>query len=290
MELFVFNNKNYSVILSCFLVCSCSGADNQSNSDVQPVIVHLSNKVEARVTVGYHDKKGEYHPVADSSLNKLFDKDNKTWWVSTDKGCGVTVFDLDFDRHQYIKKISVRHHGATLPLIGSISTRESSAENAPMISASKSNIALGQDRMQILPLDGGFYLQTLAAGEIVLSTEGCSAKNGKLEIEEIEFEFSATPPLKPEMTAAELKARLRSTAVWNAPFGWHFLDDENEPNKEKYLAHLMYYGINGDSESEKLFRGYSPSGADLSEDHSALESWYDEMRQDGKKLKEPSSN
>ncbi len=280
MRLFVFNNKNYPVILCCYLVCACSNTSNQANSDVQPVIVHLSNKVEAKITVGYHDEKGEYHPVADRTLNSLFDKDNKTWWVSTDKGCGVTVFDLNFDGHQYIKKISIKHHGATLPLIGSVSTRESSGGNAPMISASKNNIALGQDWTQILNLDGGYYLQTLAAGEVVLSTEGCNAQNGKLEIEEIEFEFSAKPTLKPEMTAAELKARLRSTAVWTAPFGWHFLDDENEPYKEKYLAHLMYYGINGDSESESLFRGYSPSGADLSEEHSALESWYADMQRD----------
>jgi hypothetical protein len=127
-------------------------------------------------------------------------------------------------------------------------------------------------------MDSGYYLRTLAASEIILSTEGCDKKKGRLEIEEIQFEFSDRSTFKPEMTFTELKAKLKSTAVWRTNYGWHFVDDENEPSKEKYLAHLMYYGLNGDAESERLFRGYSPSGADLSEDHSALEAWYDRTK------------
>ena len=271
--------KHCFVLIGCCLISACDGTGNQSSAGIQPVSVQLSNNVKAHVTVGYHDADGTYYPIIDSKLGRLFDKDKATWWTSADDGCRVTAFNFVFDKPVYLKKIILVNHSDIVPLTGGSSIGESDSENAPFINGK--DIALNLGKVQVLNMNESYYWHVLRAGELTLATEGCNVKHGKLEIEEIEFEFSDKPTINPDMTSAEVKAKLKSTAVWDGSFSWHFVDDEKDANKEKYLAYLMYYGLSGDAESEKLFRGYHPSGADLSEDQSALKSWYDDMRQGG---------
>jgi len=275
--------KHCFAVIGCCLLSACGRADNQLSSDIQPVSVQLSGHVKARVSVGYHDADGSYYQKNDDTLGKLFDKDNRTWWTSSPDGCRVVVFNFVFDKPVFPKRIVLVHHGDTIPLIGGSSIGESDNENAPFVNGK--DVTLERSKKQILDMNQSYYWHVFRAGEMTISTEGCNVKKGKLEIEEIEIEFSDKPTLNPEMSAAKLKSTLRSTAVWNAPFSWHFVDDEKAPDKEKYLAYLMYYGLGGDTEAEDIFKGYHPSGADLSEDQSALESWYDDTKQGEKDVR-----
>jgi hypothetical protein len=237
----------------------------------------MSKDVQASVVVGYDNKKGKYSPRNDETLIRLFDRKNETWWTSPEEGCRKVVFSFHPNKPVYIKKITIFNHGNTYPLVGGVIIKQSAGVDS--VSVSGKDIKLQQRKEQELDLSESYYAQVLKAGSFDLYLLGCSQRMGKLEIEEINFEFSDAPPLKPEISVNDLMNKIKSIALHDRPGkAWHFADDENEPNKEKYLSHLMYYGMKGDKAAENMFMNYWPSATDLSEEVSELQSWYAETK------------
>jgi hypothetical protein len=251
---------------------SC-GASEQSNA--QPIKVQLSKGVNAKVTVGYDNEHGHFALKDDAELGRMFDGKTDTYWTSETRGCRKVGFSVVLEKPTYLKKVKIIHHGKIFPTVGSMIVDQSTSEDT--YTKSGRDVKLDLDTNQELDVGKEYYPSVLKGSVFSLFLLDCNHAGGKLEIAEIKFEFSDAPTMKPELTAKEIKTAVKALIKPNEK-SWNFADDENEPNKAKYLSHLMYYGLQGDAEAEKLFMSYIPHGTDLNEDQSEIESWYKEEK------------
>jgi hypothetical protein len=265
------------VIVCCICFASCS-ASEQSN--IQPIKVQLSKGLNASVRVGYDDEHGNFALKEDANLGRMFDGKADSYWISEPKGCEKVGILMTLEKPAYLRNVRITYHGKVLPSIGVVTIDQSTSEDSHAVWSRHKRLSFGIN--QELNISDEYYPSVLRGRVLGLGLEQCNEFGGKLEIAEIKFEFSDTPTMRPELTKKEIKTAIRSLIKPNSK-SWNFADDDNEPNKEKYLSHLMYYGLLGDAEADELFMSYSPRGVDLSEDQSALESWYREDQ--AKKLK-----
>lgn len=254
-------------------IAGCDAKDNTVNNTL-PTYVQVEKERNASVAVGY-DENGRFKLKEDNYVSLLFDNKSDTWWTSEAIGCEKVGISVALEKPAYFKRVSIFHYGNVVPTIGSLTVVQSSNEDSHEVWSH--SIILTEDKMQILNLDGEYYPLVLKGKVFILFLKQCNVAKGRLEISDIKFEFSDIPMIKPVLTAKEIKAAVKSLMSPNDN-SWHFLDDENDPSKEKYLSHLMYYGLLGDAEADMLFKSYYPSAVDLSEDQSTLKSWYKENK------------
>jgi hypothetical protein len=261
---------------------SC-GASEQSNA--QPIKVQLSKGVDATVTVGYDNEHGRFALKNDTDLGRMFDGKPETYWISETKGCQKVGFSIVKENPSYLKRVRIIHHGKIFPTVGSVIVDQTTSEDT--YTKSGRDVKLDLSTNQELDVGEEYYPSVLKGRVFSLFLLDCNQAGGKLEIAEIKFEFSDTPTMKPVLTAKEIKTAVKALIKPNAK-SWNFADDEKEPNKEKYLSHLMYYGLRGDAEAENLFLSYIPHGTDLNEEQSEIESWYTDDKKSQHKV--PQSN
>ena len=258
--------------LALFLnLTSCADKAPEKNKAIK---IRLSKDVKATVEVS----DGQGRPVADDTLVSLFDNNPATWWTSAAKNCEKVFFSIYADKPVYLKRVTLVNHGKTHPVAGGVILGCSRTADGDGIGGEETEGKFIQNDAQVLDVSTDPYFQMLKGKSIGFWIKGCASGKGKFEISEIRFEFSRESNFTPEFNFGKLKSLIESVAEHKGVGGWHFKDDYKEPNKRKYLAHLMYYGLRGDKEAEKLFNNYAPSGAELSEDFSDLQSWYYELK------------
>lgn len=275
--------SNCLAIACCISLVSC-GVSEKSNA--QPIKVEVSKGVGAIVKVGYDNDHGRFALKDDAELGLMFDGKTDTYWTSETRGCKKVGISVLLDKPAYLSKVKIIHHGKIFPMVGSVIVDQSTSEDTYTRSGRDVKLDLGPN--QELDVGKEFYPSVLRGGVFSLFLLDCNHAGEKLEIAEIKFEFSDTPTMKPAMTAKEIKNAVKALMKPNEK-SWNFINDENDPNKEKYLSHLMYYGLRGDAEADKLFKSYIPHGTDLNEDQSEIESWYEEEKILRKDSKEPGS-
>lgn len=264
-------NKIYKCLLLFLLttLMGCSAEEKIANN-VNPVQVQLGSIIKANIAIGY-DENGRYKLKDDATVVRMFDNNNETWWTSDSSGCQKVGVSVYLDKPAYFKKATIFHHGKVVPLLGSLTVAQSASEDS--FEVWSRNINLAKNSIQLLDFTGEYYPLVLRGGVFIIFLKECNVTNSKLEISEIKLEFSDLPTMKPQMTIQEVITNVKKL-VWSNDKKWNFVDDENDPSKKKYLSHLMYYGLMGDSEADRLFMAYNPHSTDLSEDLSAIESWY----------------
>lgn len=264
------------IVIFSFFMASCSVSEQSADrKKPQPINIQLPKGNAATVIVGYEDDNGNLMWKGDVNLSRVFDGNTNTYWASETSGCKQTVIQITLKNRAYLKNVSILYRGKVLPTIGSLSIDQSTDEDSR--SMWTPDIDLPSTENQNIGIGSKYYLGVLKGKVIVVGLSKCNEVGGRLEIASMNLDLSDTPTMAPQMTAMEIKTAVKSLFRPNEK-DWHFIDDENDPNKEKYLAHLMYYGLHGDSKAEDLFESYHPPGADVSEDQSDLESWYEEDR------------
>jgi len=265
----------YLIIVCCFSLVSCR-ASEQSNA--RPISVQLSEGVGAIVSVGYDDEHGHFAFKEDANLGRMFDGKTDTYWTSETRGCHKVGISVVLEKPAYLKRVRIIHHGKIIPTVGSVIVDQSTSEDTYSESGSDVKLDLGMN--QELDVSKEYYPAVLKGHVFTLFLLNCNQAGGRLEIAEIKFEFSDMPTMKPTLTAENIKAAVKAVARYRTPdrSTWHFANDDNEPNKKKYLSHLMYYGLLGDEEADKIFKNYYPTSTDLSEEASDLQAWYEESK------------
>jgi hypothetical protein len=267
---------SYALIAIPSTLTACQPSERTAIT--HPVSVQLKDGQNAKITIGYSDKDN-FTPRDDYNLGLMFDGKNDTYWVSETTGCQVAVISITPEKSAYLRKVTVIYHGKIFPTEGSVGVTQSSDEDSRSFFGR--TVKLANNANQELDVSKELYPSVLKAGVFSVALDFCGHDAEKLEIGEIRFEFSEKPTMRPTMTAREVKAAINSVIDYRTAdhSSWQFRNEENEPNKEKYLAHLMYYGQLGNVDADKTFESYYPSHADLSEDASDLQSWYDESKQ-----------
>ncbi len=239
--------------------------------------VVLANGARATVSVAYY--KGST-PILhkDPGLHRMFDGNPDTYWTADSQGCKNIGFFVTLKKPAYVKKVEVHFRGKAVPTEGDLTIEQSTDEDAAEVWTHRQKLSPGN--VKEISAQPNYYLGVLKAKVLIIGFSNCSVKGGSLAISDMDVKLSRTPTLVPVMTAKEVEKAVESL---NPPEerkknGWHFPDDENDPNKAKYLAHLMYYGLLGDRRALDLFNDYNPRDADAGEDYSAIASWDDADR------------
>lgn len=240
------------------------------HAEPTPPSIEISPGVIATVESRY-SPYDEYAP-ADSSIAKLFDGDMATAWPDKERGCSDDGIGFRFTLNQpiFLRSVSLAYAGTALPRSAHIYLSYSDDIDAPAIHKESS---FSDKNKQLISMGQHDYFGVLSGSSIELATKGCTSEKTKTSLSEIAFDFATERPFVPEMNPPTIKAVVRKLCRQDFE-GGRFCDDRLAPRVERLMAHLMHLGLRGDREAESLLRSYQPARADLSEDASMIEEYY----------------
>lgn len=273
--------SNERVIIAAvvaLLAIACT--DVERGAAHAPVTVQLNQDTRATVSVRY-GYSGVL--IGDSTIERMFDGNSASWWTAKDAQCDIIKFELNLETSKYLTGIRLAIHDGIFPKAAGIALHYPGDDEKG--GPNYFETQFGNSQPKIVNIPEHHYARLLKAGSVRIDIMGCTPKNGKLEISEMTFQFSGLPTFNPEFSASAVLQTVKGLAEYSSDGFWKFSGegDGSERNKfklrDKYLAHLMYYGLVGNQEAENLFLKYAPPGTASGEDISYMKSWYNKEKE-----------